>query len=397
MKIFTYMCAIENKTYDGSKTFPSGYIEIGDTKIYDWNKKGWGEITYDFGFEMSSNVAVSYIVQNFINKEQLKSCFNSYGFGSETGIELPRELSGKVVFNYPVEVAAAAYGQGISTTPIQHLQALSIIANNGVMVKPNIVQKIVQDGKTTYEREVSKSEQIVSKETVDYIKNLMYNTVNDVENKATGIAYRVNGLSLIGKTGTAQLYDSANGGYLTGYNDYIYSFSGMFPKEDPEIIIFASIKRPNNGSSSSLSQMLQPAIESIAKYKGYIYGGASTDSPVKFEVENYINENVNIIKEKLNSILDVVVLGDGDTIINQYPIVNSTILTGDKIYLVTNGNKLMPNLTNYSRIDAISVLNLLNIEYEINGYGYVIEQSILPGKVIDDKVILTLKNEDERE
>ena len=391
MKIFTYMCAIEKGTYVGNQTYMSGNIDIEGTKIYDWNKYGWGEITYDHGFEMSSNVGTVNMMQNFLTKDDLKQCLTSYGFGSPTNIELPRELSGSLVFNYPVEVAAASYGQGITATPIQQLQALSIIANNGHMLKPNIISKIVKDGEVTYEREVTKSDRIVSEQTVEKIKELMYNAVNNVEGGAIGTAYIVDGLDVIGKTGTAEIADLENGGYLTGWLDSIYSFSGMFPKDDPEIIIFASIKRPNNGSNIGLKTMSNAIMESIGKYLGLI-GGDSIDTNKSFQIGSYINLNTNDVKESLeNKGLDVIVLGNGDRIINQYPI-NTTLLQGDKIFLLTNDSNIkMPSLIGYTKIECISLLNLLNVDYEFEGYGYVIEQSIKVGESINDKIKIILK------
>ena len=391
MKIFTYMCAIEKGTYVGDQTYMSGNIDIEGTKIYDWNKYGWGEITYDHGFEMSSNVGTVNIMQNFLTKDDLKQCLTSYGFGSPTNIELPRELSGSLVFNYPVEVAAASYGQGITATPIQQLQALSIIANNGHMLKPNIISKIVKDGEVTYERQVTKSDRIVSEQTVEKIKELMYNAVNNVEGGAIGTAYIVDGLDVIGKTGTAEIADLENGGYLTGWLDSIYSFSGMFPKDDPEIIIFASIKRPNNGSNIGLKTMSNAIMESIGKYLGLI-GGDSIDTNKSFQIGSYINLNTNDVKESLeNKGLDVIVLGNGDRIINQYPI-NTTLLQGDKIFLLTNDSNIkMPSLIGYTKIECISLLNLLNVDYEFEGYGYVTEQSIKVGESINDKIKIILK------
>lgn len=391
MKIFTYMCAIEKGTYVGNQTYMSGNIDIEGTKIYDWNKYGWGEITYDHGFEMSSNVGTVNMMQNFLTKDDLKQCLTSYGFGSPTNIELPRELSGSLVFNYPVEVAAASYGQGITTTPIQQLQALSIIANNGHMLKPNIISKIVKDGEVTYERQVTKSDRIVSEQTVEKIKELMYNAVNNVEGGAIGTAYIVDGLDVIGKTGTAEIADLENGGYLTGWLDSIYSFSGMFPKDDPEIIIFASIKRPNNGSNIGLKTMSNAIMESIGKYLGLI-GGDSIDTNKSFQIGSYINLNTNDVKESLeNKGLDVIVLGNGDRIINQYPI-NTTLLQGDKIFLLTNDSNIkMPSLIGYTKIECISLLNLLNVDYEFEGYGYVTEQSIKVGESINDKIKIILK------
>lgn len=393
MKIFTYMCAIEKGTYDGNKTYLSGNIEIEGTKIYDWNTVGWGEITFDRGFILSSNVATSNIVNQFITKDDLKSCLESYGFGSKTGIELPRELSGSLVFNYPVEIAAASYGQGITTTPIQHLQALSIIANNGYMIKPHVVSKIVENGQVTYERQVEKSEQIVSEATINKIKDLMYDAIHDEEGGAVGLGYRVDGLEVIGKTGTAEIYDDQNGGYLTGWLDHLYSFSGMFPKDDPEIIIFVSVKRPNNGSNIGLKEMTQSVMESIAKYKGLIGNGDNENGMNKYEIENYLNLNIVDVEKQLETKeLDVVILGDGDRIIDQYPKANTTVLSGDKIFLLTNSNKItMPDLNGYSRIEAITLLDMLNISYEIDGYGFVVEQSINPGSELPDTVKLVLK------
>jgi penicillin-binding protein 2B len=341
---------------------------------------------------MSSNVGVSYMSQKFIDKDDLKQCLTKYGFGSKTGIELSRELTGDISFNYPVEVAAASYGQGISTTPIQHLQALSIIANDGYMLTPHIVKKIVTDGEVTYEREVTK-QQVVSKQTTDKIKELMYNTVNDVSGNATGIGYRVEGLDVIGKTGTAEVFNSESGSYETGY---IYSFAGMFPKDDPEIIIFLSMKKPNVSSSSTIRTITKPVIESIAKYKGLIKNDSDTFVNSKYTLENYINKDVDTIKTSLKEKgLDVVVLGDGDKIIKQYPTSLTEVITNDKVFLVTNKNVTMPDLTGYSRIEAISLLNLLNIDYEIERYGYVTVQSVKKGEDIPEKVKLTLKQKHE--
>ena len=399
MKIYTYMCAIEKGTYKGDELYKSGHINIEGTNIYDWNDVGWGEITYDRGFILSSNVATSNIMQKWLTKDELKSCLESYGFGSTTGVELPRELAGSLVFNYPVEVAAASYGQGITTTPIQHLQALSIIANDGYMVKPKIVSKIVQNGEVTYERQVDKSKRIVSQSTIDKIKELMYNAINDEEGGAIGLAYRVDGLDIIGKTGTAEIYDSENGGYLTGWLDNLYSFSGMFPADDPEIIMFVSVKRPNNGSNIGIKTMTQSAIESIAKYKGYISNDTNDDTINDVKIGNYINLNSEeVLKDLEKKGLNVILLGNGERIIKQYPASGTTLLTGDKVFLLTSDKEiLMPDLLGFSRIEAIALLDLIDVKYEINGYGFVTEQSIKAEEQITDKITLTLKQKHKEE
>ena len=269
MKIYTYMCAIEKGTYNGNETYTSGSYTIGEDVIYDWNKKGWGNITYDLGFAYSSNVGAVNIVNNFINKGELRDCLEKYGFGTKTGVELARELSGTINFNYPVEVAAASYGQGITTTPVQHLQALSIIANKGKMVTPHIVSKIVDPntGETTYEAKTTYSSQLVKESTAQKVKDLMHDVItNNDAGAATGTLYRVEGVDLIGKTGTAQIYSNSKGGYLTGEQDYIYSFAGMFPYDDPEIIIYAAVQQPTYGKGTGVSKVVKSVVQSIVKY-----------------------------------------------------------------------------------------------------------------------------------
>lgn len=392
MKIFTYMCAMEKGTYVGSDTYPSGNIVIGDVKIYDWNRVGWGNIPFDMGFQLSSNVGVSYLVQDYITKEDLRSCLTKYGFGSKTNISLPRELNGTIVFNYPVEVAAAAYGQGISITAIQMLKALTIIANNGKSLEPNIISKIVdQNGNTTYEKKVTESEQVVSSETVKYIKDLMYNTIHDPV-YSTGSNYKVLGLDVIGKTGTAQIYNKATNSYSQASNDQIYSFAGMFPKEDPEIIIFASVKRPNKGGSQSLVKASKSVIESVGKYLGLVKSDSNDQSVSKYTLDSYLNKDIESISEILKKNgLDVIKIGEGNKIIDQYPLASSTVVTNDKVFLLTNGNIKMPNLIGYTRIEAISLLNLMNLKYEINGNGNVVTQNIPEQSIINDKIVLTLE------
>lgn len=122
---------------------------------------------------------------------------------------MSKESSGTLGFKYPVEIANAAFGQGINTTAVQHLKALSMIANDGYEVTPHVVKKIVDPntGKTTYKRKVEKSDRLVKQSTIDKIKDLMYNVVNSDDPEATGKKYKIEGFDVIGKTGTSQIYN----------------------------------------------------------------------------------------------------------------------------------------------------------------------------------------------
>lgn len=400
MKIYTYMCAIEKGTYNGADTFRSGSIQVADAVIKDWNNTGWGTITYDKGFEYSSNVGVSSMINHFIDRDELKNCFKKYGFGQSTGIDLNREQTGNLGFKYPVEVANAAFGQGINTTPIQHLKALSMLSNNGQALTPHIVKKIVDPntGKTTYKRKVEKSSRLIKQTTVDKIKDLMDAVVNSEDSQATGKKYHIDGFSVIGKTGTSQIYDEKSGGYLKGSNAYIYSFAGMYPKDDPEIIIYAAVKKPNVGSSSVLSNSINSLMKNIAKYKNMFEEVTTNNSSVtSLKLESYVNKKVSDVKTIMDSNnIQTVIIGDGDKVISQYPNKGEKVLSYDKVYLITNGSEgKMPNLIGYTRSDAINMMKILGYKYELEGYGYVTSQSIKEGELVGDNTVkLTLQEKE---
>ena len=173
MKTYAYLCAIDSGKYDGNQTYQSGKYTIGPDTVHDWNPRGWGRITYDKGYQLSSNVGTMHMAKEYLSPNELRECLRSYGFGSKTGIELSGELPGAINFNGKVEIdwLTVSFGQGLSTTALQQLQALTIIANDGVMVKPHVIKKIVNTntGEVT-ETKVEKTGQIVKKEAVAKMK-----------------------------------------------------------------------------------------------------------------------------------------------------------------------------------------------------------------------------------
>lgn len=394
MKIFTYMCAMEKGVYNGEEKYLSGSFQVDeDNKINDWKKTGWGEITYDTGFEYSSNVAIASIISKYLSRDELKACFEKYGFGQKTGVELSNEATGALKFKYPIEILAAGYGQGILTTPIQHLQALSIIANDGYMVKPYIISKIV-DGETSKEKitKVKKSKRLVSENTVNKLKDLMEKVISDTW--ATGYKYYIEDFDIIGKTGTAQIYE--NGRYLTGATDYISSISMMYPKNNPQIIIYAATKKPSHNQNYALADSVKELTKNIAKYYN-MFDEADNKSDVNnIIMGNYLSRDLEEAKNDLaTKNVNVVVIGDGNKVINQYPNKNTKLLSNNKVFLVTNGNNLtMPSVVGWSRNDVVRFCTMLNIEYKINGSGYVVSQSINEGSIIQGVLEVTLENKE---
>ena len=398
MKIFSFMCAIDSGKYNGSDTYMSGsktYTSVLDpndtTTIYDWKKTGWGEITYDRGFALSSNIAVANLLDGVMTKKELASCYDRYGFGKKTGISLSRELSGDVSFKYDIEAAAAGYGQGITITPVQMLQALSGIANNGTMLQPYIVSKIVDSNTGVVKKEYGKTAigKMASESTINKIKDLMESVIDGDPSVATGYAYYIDGFDIIGKTGTAQIFDNKSGKYYSGTNDYTYSFAGMYPKDDPEIIIYMALQKPKD-SVNYVAPAVKEVLTNINKYLNINTGEEAKENVY---LSSYINKNVNDAVSELNSKgVSTIVIGNGDKVVNQYP-GSSAVLLNDKVYLLTNNyNKEMIDVSGMSYKDVTNILRMLGINYETEGIGYVYEQSVLPGSVVEDKVIIKFKN-----
>lgn len=402
MKTYTYMCAMEKGIYDGNKTFESGTFQVGKDLISDWNRKGWGTITFDKGYEYSSNVGIANLIDQGITKEDLYDCLTKYGFGETTGIELSRELKGNLKFIYPIELYTAGFGQGITTTPVQHLQALTMIANNGDMLKPHIVSKIVNPNTNEiyYQSNVDKISNVISNETAQKIKDLMYITVQGTDPGSTGYPYRIEGFDVIGKTGTSEVYSTELGGYLTGENAYIFSYAGMYPYEDPEIIIYAAMKLPKWGKSSGLSNAVKDIMKSIAKYRNMFSEEKEESNLGMIEIKSYLNQSVNEITTSLrNHGINVITIGNGEKVIKQ-SIINEKLISGEKIILLTNGSEYrMPDITGWSRNEIIKLFDLLNISYTINGYGFVTEQSIEKNTIItnDMNIEVSLNNNLESE
>lgn len=390
MKIYTYMAALEAGVYKGNDTYMSGSFETKDkTIIRDWNKVGWGRITYDKGFIYSSNTGVVNMMDKYLDATILKNYLKKLGFGSKTDICLPNEGSGKINFKYETEVFNAAFGQGITTTPIQHIKALTSIANDGELLKPYIVKKIVSDSETT-ENKRTVHANVASSETISYIKNLMWHTVNDPDGAAH--AYYIEGYDLIGKTGTAQIASTNGKGYLTGDRDIIRSISLMFPKDDPEIIIYGAAKRPEN--VKVLSEPVKDIVKNISKYYN-IYKEQETTTEHVSTINNYLNQDLDQVVASLKeNKITPIVIGTGKTIINQYPL-NKTITSADKVFLLTNSTDyVLPNLTGYSKSDVETLLTLLNVSYTIKGHGYVVKQNIPENAKItsDLKIEITLES-----
>ncbi len=394
MKIFSFASAIEEGKYNGDDTYMSGTINVADYTIKDWNKTGWGKITFDRGFTYSSNVAAVNLARQ-VGKKQLLNYYNSLGFGELTDVELYGELKGDVSFDYEVEVASASYGQGMTVTPIQMVQALTTITNDGTVLQPYIIDKIVDPNtnEIVYQGKRRERNKVYSTATVNKIIELMDITVNTEDPVATGKVYHTDAVRLIGKTGTAN-YTNKNGEYVTGTFTNIRSFAGVFPKENPEYIVYVAVK-DFNGTGKNMGNIVKNLVESISKYRNLDERPSDKDESKIINVKNYLNVSTLTSVQSINNLgAKPIVIGDGDTIISQYPKSGTRVSQSSKIYLVTNGSNItMPDMIGWSSSEVKRFAKLSGVKIEVNGYGYVSSTNMETNAIInkeEDVIVVNL-------
>ena len=393
MKTFTYMTAMENGVYDGTETYKSGTYTASDgTEIGDWDRNGWGIISFDKGYAMSSNVGVINMINRHMSSVMLRQYYKKLGFGRKTGIELPNESKGNLEFKYETEIYNAGFGQGITTTPIQNVKALTPLTNDGMLLKPYIISKIIdkETGDVVLEKEREEVERVASTQTVQKMLQLMDDCVNGYGN--TGSGYRIDSGELIGKTGTAQIANERGGGYLSGKEDIISSFSGIYPKSNPQIIIYASVKKPSGGSQKPVSNAVKEIVENVSKYYGNT-DSISTETDVhSYKVPSFLNKKLDSAKVTLDANgIHYVVYGNGNKIVQQSPNANEEITNKDTVYLITNDTTYtVPNVIGMSAKASKDILQKLSLKVTLDGVGYVTNQSISEGTPIGEGMEIQL-------
>ena len=388
MKTFSWAAAIDEGIYDGEEIYKSGSIEVADVLISDFNKTGWGNINFDTGYAYSSNVAATLLSQR-IGKQKLYDYYDRFGFGKKTGIELSGEVEGDIDFVYESEVATASFGQGITVTPIELLQAYSAIANDGIMLKPYLVSKIVdENGNVIKENKRSPIGRVMKSETAKKMQELMYKVNYDGLTKA----WQPNSVKMSIKTGTAQIA-SPSGGYLQGEYDTISSLAGIFPSENPRYIIYTAFKR-FIGPQRGISKTVVKAVDEIASYASLTNEEETDIYKENITIlKNYKSQKVETVKETLERKgLVGIIIGDGDYVINQYPYAGYSAVKGSKVFIVTNSNNyIMENVINWSIAEVKNYAKLTGISLDYQGYGYVKSQSINPGEYINNNSILKVE------
>ncbi|WP_436878058.1 penicillin-binding protein [Mammaliicoccus sciuri] len=396
-KTYGLAAAIEEGKFEPNKKFKSGHREIDGFKIYDWNDDGWGNIPMTTGFTYSANTLMMKL-QDLVGADKAKAYYEKFGFGKKTGGLFDSEAPGNIAFDNELQRKTSSFGQSTTVTPIQMLQAETAIINQGNMLEPYYVKSIQnkESNETIKKGEKKVVGNPISKDTAKKTMTELDKVVNSKESHATN--YKIDGYRVAGKTGTAQVPDTKNGGYVDGANPYFVSFMGYAPAKDPEVVVYAGMslaqKRDLEAYEYGVSRGFNPIMENTLKYLDVeeTEGKAKTnESDVPDVVNMSTQKATDAIKGKK---LEPIVIGKGDKIKKQIPLKGKNVQDKERILLVTDGEMKMPDTENWTKRDLLKLQEATGIEVESEGSGYVSEQSVSQNQTIKSgtKVKFTLSN-----
>lgn len=267
-KPFTVAAGIDSGSITGNETYTcNGFLEVGDYKIKCHNIYGDGLLTVAQGVERSCNVVMMY-VNMATGKDTYIDYQHIFNFGLKTNIDLAGESrTASLVYDKnslgPTELATNSFGQGFNTTMIQMIAGFSSLINGGNYYEPHMVSKIISpSGATVQNIEPRILKQTISESTSEIIKEDC-NLVVSGEN-GTGKTARPAGYMIGGKTGTAETLPRGN-------NEYVVSFMGYAPADDPQIAIYVVVDRPNvayQDDAKYATRIVRKILTEVLPYKG---------------------------------------------------------------------------------------------------------------------------------
>ena len=339
-KIITTAASIEDKVIDiyNEHFFDSGGVTVDGARIRCWKAGGHGDQTFLQVLQNSCNPGFVLMGER-LGKEKLFSYLDLFGFGQKTGIDLNGEGKG-IIFPLSrvgnVELATTAFGQGISVTPIQQITAISAVLNGGNLLKPYVLSSVLEPetGNVMYQNKKTVVRKTISKETS---KTMRY-ALETVVALGGGKAAYIDGYRIGGKTGTAQKVK--DGAYLV--NNYIMSFVGIVPSNDPEAVLYIAIDNPKNTALLSsytttpiARRILLDIIDAldIKKQEGGVEKDWQWDDKVYYEVPNVIGKNKKEAKELLEH-FKVEYSKTGDKVISQSPKAGERLEDGGTITIL---------------------------------------------------------------
>lgn len=410
MKVMTLASSIDNNTFPSGEYFNSSEFKIADATTRDWDvNEGLttgGMMTFLQGFAHSSNVGMSLLEQKMGDATWL-DYLKRFKFGVPTRFGLTDEYAGQLPADNIVSIAQSSFGQGISVTQTQMLRAFTAIANDGVMLEPKFISAIYD----TNNQSVRKSQKEivgnpVSKEAASTTRNHMILVGTDplygtMYNHHTGKPIiTVPGQNVAVKSGTAQIADEKNGGYLVGSTNYIFSAVTMNPAENPDFILYVTVQQPEHYSGIQLGEFATPILERASAMKESLNLQSPAKNLDKVTTESsYAMPSIkdispgDLAEELRRNLVQPIVVGTGTKIKNSSAEEGKNLAPNQQVLILSDKAEEVPDMYGWTKATAEAFSKWLNIELVFEGSGSTVQkQDVRANTAIKDikKITLTL-------
>ena len=403
-KIITSIAAIEENIAGKDEVYYcDGSLNVAGKNIKCWKPDGHGVQNFNQTLENSCNVAFMEMGAK-LGAEKLNEYIKLFGFGTQSGIDLPGEATG-IVKNVEdisaVDLATISFGQTNTMNGIQFMTALNAVANGGDLIQPHIMKELSHkdDNGTKIIDEVfvpKIQENIVDEKSTMRVKEALESTVSNGSSKDAGIE----GIKVAGKTGTAEKVDPETGTYGAGY---IASFAGFAPYDNPQVSLIVIIDNPKNGehfggivAAPFAGELFNNIFNYISLNEGQL--DAKDESVI---IPDLRGDKVTSAEKTLNELgINCVIEGDGTFVTSVTPIPGYTVKKGDSITLYAGSRFdrnekeiVVPDFRKLNKEEAEEILKYLGLKGEFEGEGEIKEQSISAGEIIKsgDKIKFKLE------
>lgn len=402
LKAFTAAAVLEAGLVRPSDSIycEEGYWRLDRGRMRDDKKHGW--LSFADVMAFSSNIGLSKYAIN-LGGENLKEALIRFGIGQKTGCGLPGETSGLIASvsawsDY--NVAALSIGHAVAVNSLQLAMGFAAIANGGELLRPHIVLGRVDDKGYVRDHRVREVlSQPLSAETAVVLRELLRGVVE----RGTATKVQSSVVSIAGKTGTAQIPDPNGKGY--SWRDYMASFAGFFPYEEPLVAGVVVLEAPQpihlGGYTSG------PAFRRIAERYSIINPDLFTradrtlaeiesSEPMTVEVPDFVGRDLSLARDMAErNDLTLRASGRQGQVLWQYPPADRLAFAGSEVVVAVTGQSegglVMPDLKGLSIREASAFLSHVGIKYEISGRGRVIKQSLRSGKEVEHNAICRLQ------
>lgn len=323
----------------------NGRYSVGGKTIRDHKKHK--KLTLTEVLKFSSNIG-SAKLGKALERERFYSYIRDFGFGEQTGLDLPGEAGGLLRPSsrwFEIDLAAISFGQGLSVTPIQMASAMGVIANGGLLMEPYLVERVVgSDGQQIQKRLPQVRRRVVSEKTASEVKEMM---VTVTEPGGTGTRAALPGYRVAGKTGTAQKVDTVTGGYSP--DKRVSSFVGFVPADNPALVLSVTVDEP----------------------QGKAYGGLVA-APVFARIASQTLSHLNILPKGSVATLT-------KSQMDEEPLPD---MVAEIIDVATSDGLRMPNFSGMSYRQVLQMMEKKNLNLKLSGSGEVVKQYPAPGQII---------------